>query len=93
MIKTLPLEIHGLRLFVEVEYEGEGKEVNACGVLSVAAAPEKGAAIALKCDTERFFNDLDGELQEALENEIQADYEAYCDAICMSKREREEEFK
>ena len=87
MIKTVPLEIHGLRLFVEVEYDGEGKEVNACGVLSVAAVPEKGAVIALKCDTARFFKDLEGEVQEALENEIQADYEAYCDAMYEQARE------
>lgn len=80
MTKDVYLNLHGLDLVVTVEYEDNA----VCGVVSVRS---EGSQMALKCDITRFYDELVGELQEALENAIQADYGAYCDALYEQARE------
>lgn len=87
MLKTCEMELNGIRLVIDVEYEGEGNKVSAYGVETVSAQTLDGSFKTLECDVERFYKDLEGEVQEALENAIQADYEAYCDALYEQARE------
>lgn len=87
MLKTCEMALNGIRFVIDVEYEGEGNKVSAYGVESVSAQTLDGSFKALECDTERFYKDLEGEVQKALENAIQADYEAYCDAVYEQARE------
>lgn len=87
MTKELELNVYGLELVVEVEYEVEDNKCGITEVHYVAARMKNGLPVALKCDMTRFMEDLEGELQEALENAIQADYEAYCDALYEQAKE------
>ena len=87
MLKTCEMELNGMRLVIDVEYDGEGNKVSAHGVETVSAHTLDGSLKALECDTARFYKDLEGEVQKALENAIQADFEAYCDALYEQAKE------
>lgn len=80
MTKDIYLNLHGLDLVVTVEYEDNA----VCGVVSVR--PECSET-ALKCDITRFYDELVGELQEALENTIADDKIAYYENLMDEKRE------
>lgn len=80
MTKDVGLNIHGLDLVVTVEYEDNA----ACGVVSVR--PE-GSQMAIKCDITRFYDELAGELQEALENAIADDKIAYYENLMDQRKE------
>ena len=80
MTKDVYLNLHGLDLVVTVEYEDNA----VCGVVSVSGY---GTGMALKCDITRFYEELVGELQEALENAIADDKIAYYEDLMDEKRE------
>ena len=79
--KDVSLNLHGLDLVVTVEYEDNA----VCAVVSVR--PEC-SQMALKCDIARFYDELIGELQEALENAI-ADDKIACYENLMDDRKEE----
>ena len=65
MKKDLYLNIHGIDFVVTVDYE---KEDNCCAdVLEVRL---EGQTTPLKCDTNKFYNELVDVLQEGLESEL-----------------------
>lgn len=80
MEKQVSLDLHGITFYITVEYEDHA----VCGVVDVRTAPNEKP---LKCDTEVFYNDLEGELQRALEDELQAEKDAYYDMVFEQKRE------
>lgn len=69
MVKQVYLELFGLHLYVEVEYEDNV----VCGVQKVYAEMPQGHLVELKCSTSDFYQSLEGELQEALERELETD--------------------
>ena len=81
MTKELELNVYGLELVVEAEYEEEDNKCWLTDVHSVAARMKNGLPLVLKCDIQRFMKELDGELQEALEDALRADFDAYCDSL------------
>lgn len=81
MTRILTIEICGMEFEVEVEYEEEYPKCGITDVLSVSGIMNNSLPVILKCDTERFLKDLEGELQEALEKDILSDKLAHEDAL------------
>lgn len=80
MTKDVNINIHGIDLVVTVEYEDNA----VCGVKRVRA---EGSQMALKCDITRFYDELVGELQEAIENAIADDKIAYYENLMDARKE------
>lgn len=80
MTKQVSLDIFGITFYVTVEYEDN----SVCGVLEVRIDPY---GEPIKCDTEDFYKSLDGELQDSLEYELQAEKDAYYDMMYEQRRE------
>lgn len=70
MTRILTIEICGMEFEVEVEYEEDYPKCGITDVLSVSGLMKNNLPVALKCDTERFQKELEGELQRALEDSI-----------------------
>ena len=81
MTRILTIEICGMEFEVEVECEGDYPKCGITDVLSVSGIMKNNRPVVLKCDTERFLKDLEGELQEALEKDILDDKLAHEDAL------------
>lgn len=79
MTKDVYLNLAGLDLIVEVEYE----DMAVCGVKAV----KDDAGRPLNCDTKRFYKDLEGELQESLENAIADEKIAYYENLMDQRKE------
>lgn len=74
MTKQVSLDVFGITFYVTVEYEDN----SVCGVSEVRLDPY---GEPIKCNTEDFFKSLDGELQYAFEEELQAEKDAYYDMV------------
>ena len=79
MTKDVYLNLAGLDLIVEVEYEDD----SVCGVMKVKDC----AGRPLNCDITRFYKDLAIELQESLENAIADERTAYYENLMDSRKE------
>lgn len=82
MTKDIELKVHGIDFIVTVEYEDNA----VCGVDNVRL---KGSEKPLKCDITLFYAELDGFLQEALENAIADEKIAYYENLMDSKKDGE----
>lgn len=89
MVREISLDQLGMTYYIEVEYEEEYGKVGACGVYSVSVEGLDGQIRPLKCDVEQFYDALEGEIQQALEDDIQADKDAYYDMVYEEQRERQ----
>lgn len=67
MIKTVQIDVFGLTLHVELDV-AEDEHISIECVRNVYAEIPQGHLVELKCDTTRFYNDLEGEIYRALEN-------------------------
>lgn len=67
MEKDLYLNIHGIDFAVTVDYE---REDNCCAVSDVLSVRIESQTTPLKCDTNKFYNELVDVLQEGLESEL-----------------------
>lgn len=80
MEKQVSLDLHGITFYITVEYEDN----SVCGVVDVRTDP---TGKPLKCDITRFYDELVGELQEALEEELRNDFIAHCEMMMDAKKE------
>jgi hypothetical protein len=87
MTRILTIEICGMEFEVEVEYEEEYPKCGITDVLSVSGIMKNSLPVALKCDRKRFLKDLEGDLQEALEEELITDKIAYAEMQMDAARE------
>ena len=83
MVKQVNLELFGLHFYVDVEYEDNA----VCGVERVYAEIPEGHLVELKCVTEDFYKSFDGDLQHALEDELESDRIAYAEMQMDAARE------
>ena len=67
MKKDLYINIHGIDFVVTVDYE---QDYNCCAVSDVLEVRLEGQTTPLKCDTNKFYNELVDVLQEGLESEL-----------------------
>ena len=67
MKKDLYLNIHGIDFVVTVDYE---QDYNCCAGSDVLSVSIEGQTTPLKCDTNKFYNELVDVLQEGLESEL-----------------------
>lgn len=83
MTKQVRIDLCGLVIWADVEYEDGA----VCGVQRVYAEMPNGHLVALKCSISDFYKSLDGELQEALEEELKTDYIAHCEMQMDARKE------
>ena len=84
MKKDLYINIHGIDFVVTVDYE---KEYNCCAVSDVLEVRLEGQTTPLKCDANKFYNELVDVLQEGLESELLNDRLAAEDMMYESARD------
>ena len=84
MKKDLYINIHGIDFVVTVDYE---KEDNYCAVSDVLEVRLEGQTTPIKCDTNKFYNELVDVLQEGLESELLNDRLAAEDMMYESARD------
>ena len=84
MKKDLYINIHGIDFVVTVDYE---QDYNCCAVSDVLEVRLEGQTTPLKCDTNKFYNELVDVLQEGLESELLNDRLAAEDMMYESARD------